>query len=113
MIRSFTEVYMADLAANNGAAEFYRMINQGVATDTPNGTSSRLATSQRTVWRAFASIIARGQAAGQIAEGDPARLTAHYFATLTGITTLHAALREESAEPDVDLILRVFTGGPR
>lgn len=113
MIRSFTEVYVADLAANNGAAEFYMMINQGVATDTPEGTASRLAASQSTIWRALASLIARGQAAGQIAEGDPARLTAHYFAMLAGLTTLHASLGKESAEPDVDLILRMFTGGPR
>lgn len=113
MIRSFTEIYVADLAENNGAAEFYMMINQGVTTDTPEGTSSRLAASQRTIWRAFASLIARGQAAGQIAEGDPTRLTSHYFAMLAGITTLHVGLGEESAEPDVDLILRVFTGGPR
>ncbi|MGP5687964.1 TetR/AcrR family transcriptional regulator [Glutamicibacter ardleyensis] len=111
MIRSFTEEYVADLAANNGAAEFYMMINQGVTTDTPKGTSSRLAASQRLIWQSVATLIARGQTEGQILQGDPAQLTAHYFAMLTGITTLHFTLQVESAEPDADLILRVFTGG--
>jgi len=112
-IRSFTETYVADLAANNGAAEFYMVINQGFATDTPRGTASRLAETQGTLWRAFASLVGRGQAEGQIAAGDPARMTAHYFAMLAGMTTMHVALREGSVEPDVELILRIFTGGPR
>jgi len=113
MIRSFTETYVADLTANNGAAEFYMVINQGFTTDTPEGTAARLAATQGTLWRAFALLIGRGQAAGQITAGDPARMAAHYFAMLAGMTTMHVALREESAEPDVDLILRMFTGGPR
>jgi len=113
MIRSFTEVYVADLAANNGAAEFYMVINQGFSTDTPEGTAARLAATQGTLWRAFALLIGRGQAAGQITAGDPTRMTSHYFAMLAGITTMHVALREGFAEPDVELILRIFTGGPR
>ncbi|MGV2951886.1 TetR/AcrR family transcriptional regulator [Glutamicibacter sp. AGC46] len=113
MIRSFTEVYVADLAANNGAAEFYMVINQGFSTDTPEGTAARLAATQGTLWRAFALLISRGQAAGQFTAGDPTRMTSHYFAMLAGITTMHVALREGFAEPDVELILRMFTGGPR
>ncbi|MFD1375627.1 TetR/AcrR family transcriptional regulator [Micrococcus antarcticus] len=113
MIRSFTEVYVADLAANNGAAEFYMVINQGFSTDTPEGTAARLAATQGTLWRAFALLISRGQATGQITAGDPTRMTSHYFAMLAGITTMHVALREGFAEPDVELILRMFTGGPR
>ncbi|MCS3491272.1 AcrR family transcriptional regulator [Arthrobacter sp. JUb119] len=113
MIRSFTEVYVADLAANNGAAEFYMVINQGFSTDTPEGTAARLAATQGTLWRAFTLLIGRGQAAGQITAGDPTRMTSHYFAMLAGITTMHVALREGFAEPDVELILRMFTRGPR
>lgn len=113
MIRSFTEVYVADLAANNGAAEFYMVINQGFSTDTPEGTAARLAATQGTLWRAFALLIGRGQAAGQITAGDPTRMTSHYFDMLAGITTMHVALRVGFAEPDVELILRMFTGGPR
>lgn len=113
MIRSFTEVYVADLAANNGAAEFYMVINQGFSTDTPEGTAARLAATQGTLWRAFALLIGRGQAAGQITAGDPTRMTSHYFAMLAGITTMHVAHREGFVEPDVELILRMFTGGPR
>ena len=113
MIRTFTEDYVADLAANNGAAEFYLMVGQCVTTDTPEGTSSRLASAQRATRQAFASLIARGQDKGQIAQGDCAQLTAHYFAMLTGITTMHVGLGEESARPDVDLILRVLIGGPQ
>lgn len=113
MIRSFTEVYVADLAANNGAAEFYMVINQGFSTDTPEGTAARLAATQGALWRAFALLIGRGQAAGQIIAGNATRMTSHYFAMLAGITTMHVALREGFAEPDVELILRMFTGGPR
>ena len=113
MIRSFTEYYVADLAADNGAAEFYMVLNQGVATNTPEGTASLLAASQRTLWRAFAALVRRGQAEGQISPGDPDQMTVHYFALLAGITTMRVALRAESAEPDVDLILRILTGGDR
>jgi hypothetical protein len=38
-------------------------------------------------------------------------VTAYYFAMLSGITTMRLALRDELAKPDVDLILRLITGG--
>ncbi|NLE78638.1 MAG: helix-turn-helix transcriptional regulator [Rhodococcus sp.] len=113
LIRSFTEAYSADLAADTGAAEFYMVMNHGFTTDTPTGTASRLAASQKAVWQAFASLVEQGQAERRIVAGDPARMTAHYFALLAGITTFHVALHEDSAAPDVDLILRMLTGEPR
>jgi AcrR family transcriptional regulator len=113
MIRAFTETYIADLADHNGAAEFFMVVNQGFITNTPAGTAERLAATQGALWRSFASVLRRGQDAGQFAAGDPERMTAHYFALLSGLTTMRVALRGQSAEPDVDLILRLFTGGPR
>lgn len=111
LIRGFTEQYLADLARDDGAAEFFMVINQGFTTDTPAGTARRLAETQRTLWSAFADLVRRGQLAGHFAGGDPARITAYYFATLSGVTTLRGAMHDEFAEPDVDLVLRVLTGG--
>lgn len=111
MIHTFTEAFTSDLAADEGAAEFFMVMNQGFVTDTPAGTAERLAATQRTLWEAFASLVRRGQAEGQFAEGDPARTTAYYFAMLSGITTMRDVLREEHAELDVDMILRTLTRG--
>jgi AcrR family transcriptional regulator len=111
LIRGFTEAYLSDLAGENGAAEFFMVINQGFTTDTPAGTADRLAATQKTLWQAFAALVRRGQQEGQFVEGDPALVTAYYFAMLSGITTMRLALRDELAEPDVDLILRILTGG--
>ncbi|MGK3949912.1 TetR/AcrR family transcriptional regulator [Microbacterium sp. K2] len=113
MIRSFTETYLADLTSDDGAAEFYVVINQAVETDIPQGTTPRLQATRAMLWNAFAALLERGQAEGQIARGDPARMTAHYFAMLAGLTTMRLALRDKGQEPDAGLILRMLTGGPR
>lgn len=111
LIREFTETYLSDLAKGDGAAEFNMVINQGFTTDTPAGTADRLATTQQTLWRAFAALVRRGQLGGRFAGGDPAKLTAHYFALLSGITTMRVAMMGELAEPDGDIVLRLLTGG--
>ncbi len=113
MIRAFTETYVSDLVADDGAAEFSMVINHGFATDTPEGTASRLAAAQQALWQAVAALVARGQAEGRVAAGDPAGLTAHYFAMLAGMTTMRVGLGDEFTAPDVDVILRIFTGGLR
>jgi AcrR family transcriptional regulator len=111
LVRGFTEAYLSDLVREDGAAEFFMVINQGFMTDTPVGTASRLAATQQALWRAFAALVLRGQLDGQFVEGDPAHMTAYYFAMLSGITTMRLALRDKFAEPDVDLILRILTDG--
>ncbi|WP_139417163.1 TetR/AcrR family transcriptional regulator [Agromyces laixinhei] len=111
LIRGFTRAYVSDLTRPNGAGEFFMVINQGFTTDTPVGTAIRLAATQQTLWRTFAALVHRGQLDGQFAEGDPAQMTGYYFAMLSGLTTLRLALRDELAEPDIDLILRTLTGG--
>lgn len=113
LIRGFTEAYVSDLSSENGAAEFFMVINQGFTTDTPAGTSDRLGATQRKLWQAFAALVRRGQLDGQFIGGDPAQLTAYFFALLSGITTMRVALRDELAEPDVNVILRLLTGGPK
>lgn len=111
MIRAFTEAFASDLAADDGAAEFFMVMNQGFVSDTPAGTTERLAVTQRTLWQAFAALVRRGQTDGQFTEGDPARMTAYYFAMLSGITTMRDVLHEKHAEIDVEIILRIFTKG--
>ncbi|WP_307044650.1 TetR/AcrR family transcriptional regulator [Agromyces ramosus] len=111
LIGGFTEVYLSDLAGEDGAAEFFMVINQGFTTDAPAGTARRLAVTQQTLWKAFAALVRRGQVEGRFVGGDPDRMTAYYFALLSGITTMRHALNDELAEPDVDLILRILTGG--
>lgn len=113
MIRSFTEAYVADLAADDGAVEFSVLMNQAFTTDTPEGATARLAETQNALWRSFAALVERGQAAKQIASGDPERMTAHYFAMLTGLTMMRAALGARTPPADVDLILRLMEGGDR
>lgn len=113
LIRSFTETYLADLTAGEGAAEFYMVINQAITTDVPAGAASRLAVIQARLWRAFAALVRRGQEEGQIATGSPEHMTAHYFAMLAGVMTMHSAMKGQALAPDTELILRIFAGGPR
>ena len=111
LIRGFTEVFLADLAHGEGAAEFFMVVNHGFTTDTPAGTAAKLAVAQRALWDAVAALVHRGQSTGRFASGDPSRIAANYFALLTGLTTMHLALGDTLPEPDVDLVLRTLIGG--
>lgn len=109
LARGFTREFLTDLASGQGAAEFYLVINQGFLTDTPAGTAARLAADQRSLWGAFADLVARGQASGQFAAGDPAQLTAYYFATLSGIATMRLVIQDALTVSGVDVVLRLLT----
>ncbi|MEU9870063.1 TetR/AcrR family transcriptional regulator [Actinomadura sp. NPDC048021] len=111
LIRAFTARFLADVTADDGAAEFVVVVNHGVTTDTPPGTVERIVGAQRSMWHAFAECVRRGQAAGEFGGGDPAEITACYFATLGGLTTMRLALGAELAVPDVHIVLRVLTEG--
>lgn len=110
LVREFTRVFLNDLSRGHGEAEFFLVINQGFLTDTPSGTSARLATAQRPLWDAFADLVRRGQAAGRFAGGDPARLTATYFAALSGIAGMRSVIPGGVEESDVDIVLRLLLG---
>lgn len=107
-VREFTRVFLADLESGNGEAEFFRVINQGFMTDTPVGTAERLACAQRSLWGAFEALVRRGQAARRFADGDPAELTAYYFAMLSGVASMRAVIPGELAATGVELVLRLF-----
>lgn len=111
LVRSFTTRFLADVTAGEGAAEFVVVLNHGVTQDTPPGTADRLLDAQQTMWRAFQALVARGQEAGEFGRGDPAELTACYFATIGGLTTLRLALGGQLAVPGVEVILRTLTAG--
>ncbi|MFB7251182.1 TetR/AcrR family transcriptional regulator [Microbacterium sp. NPDC056234] len=110
LIRGFTEVYLADLASGDGAAEFFMVVNRGYTTDTPPGTASRLAGEQRLLWEAVAKLVRRGQRAGAFAAGDPVGIAANYFALLSGLTSMRLAMGDTMPAPDVDLVLRTIGG---
>jgi AcrR family transcriptional regulator len=111
LVREFTAGYLADLAADEGAAEFFEVVNQGFSTDTPTGTRARLLAPHRSLWRAFSAVVRRGQEAGQLAEGDPDTMAVCYFATLSGLTTMRLALHDGLTMPGIDLVLRTLTAG--
>lgn len=111
LIRGFTEAYLVDLANGDGAAEFFMVMHHGFTTDSPAGTAAKLTVEQGTLWDAFAGLVRRGQHAGVFAAGDPTRVTAHYFALLTGLTSMSLAMGAALPEPDIDLVLRTLTGG--
>jgi len=111
LVREFTAGYLSDLAGDNGAAEFFEVVNQGFSTDTPAGTRARLLAPHQALWRAFAAVVRRGQEAGQLADGDPEHLTVSYFATLTGLTSMRLALHDDLTMPSADLVLRTLTTG--
>lgn len=112
LVREFTTAYLADLAADDGAAEFAEVVSQGFGTDTPTGTRARLMEPHRSLWQAFSAVIRRGQEAGQLADGDPDAMTACYFATLTGLTTMRLALHGDLTLPSTELVLRTLTATP-
>lgn len=111
LVEAFTERLLADVLADDGAAEFVVVLNHGVTTDTPPGTVGRLMDAQRSMWGSFEDLVRRGQDAGDFADGDPAQLTACYFASLGGLTSMWIALGDDLAVPDVHIVLRVLTEG--
>ncbi|MFK0244073.1 TetR/AcrR family transcriptional regulator [Amycolatopsis azurea] len=111
LLRDFAARFLADLSTGGAEAEFFMVINQGFTADEPPGTVERLVREHRALWRATTSLIERGQRQGQFAEGDPAELTACYFATLTGLATLRVTLADELPLPGADLVLRPLTEG--
>lgn len=108
LVRDFTRVFLTDLANGDGEAEFFLVINQGFLTDSPPGTAERLTTTQRPLWDAFAALVRRGQAAGQFESGEPALLTAHYFAMLSGLAGLRAVIPNAPTETGVEVVLRLL-----
>lgn len=111
ILRSITELIVSDLAGENGAAQFFMVMNQGFVTDDPPGTAARLAAEHAALRAATADLIARGQRERSLASGDPAQLATLYFATLSGLVTLRAAQPSGTALPSADLVLRPLTGG--
>ncbi|MBZ2198927.1 TetR/AcrR family transcriptional regulator [Occultella gossypii] len=113
LVREFAATYLADLRGDRGEAEFFMVINQGFTSDTPPGTTARLASAHSSLWRAFAALVRRGQEEGEFAGGDAEQLTVGFFAMLTGLTTLRLALRDDLPMPELDLVLRHLTGAVR
>ncbi|MFS6531079.1 TetR/AcrR family transcriptional regulator [Microbacterium aurugineum] len=109
LVSEFTRVFVTDLMNGNGEAEFFLVINQGFISDTPAGTAERLARTQRPLWDAFEAVVRRGQAAGQFDDGDPAQLTAYYFAMLSGIAGMRTVIPTAMTEAGIDLVLRLLT----
>ena len=110
-IREFTIRYLSGLTADDGAAEFMIVIDQGVTAGTPATSTARLHDAHRSMWRACEGLIRRGQAAGQFGHGDPAQLTTCYFAMLGGLTSIRVALGAEFTAPDVDVVLKLLIEG--
>lgn len=111
LVREFAARFLSGVMADDGAAEFVDVLGHGATTDTPAGTVERLLGAQRPMWRSFEDLVRRGQAEGDFGPGDPAQLTACFFAALGGLTSMRLALRGELAAPDVDILLRVLTEG--
>jgi AcrR family transcriptional regulator len=112
LVREFTTAYLADLAADDGAAEFSEVVSQGFSTDTPTGTRARLLAPHQALWQAFSAVVRRGQEAGQLADGDPDTMTVCYFATLSGLSTMRLALRHDLNLPSTELVLRTLMATP-
>ncbi|EWS82515.1 TetR/AcrR family transcriptional regulator [Brachybacterium phenoliresistens] len=111
LVRDFTTTFLDDLAGEHGGREFFLVINQAVLTDTPPGAARRLARAQRSLWSAFAQLVRRGQGSGEFASGDAEQTTAHYCAMLSGIATMRQVMGDGADAPDVDIVLRLLTGG--
>lgn len=111
LVRDFTTTFLADVAGDPGALDFYLVVNQGFLTDTPPGTARRMAAAHRSFWSTFADLVRRGQERGDFAAGDPDQVTAYYFATLSGIATMRQVMDDGFDESGVALVLRLLTGG--
>lgn len=112
-LRAVTEAILAGLLSEDGAAEFFMVMNQGFTTDDPPGTADRLTREHTALWQATAELIQRGQQESGFAPGDPAELTTCYFATISGLVTLRAALGPALAVPGADIVVGPLMGGRR
>ncbi|MCQ4118490.1 TetR/AcrR family transcriptional regulator [Rhodococcus tibetensis] len=111
VIRGFTAHYLSDLTADDGAAEFLVVINQAVTAGVPAAESVRVLDAHRSMWRAFETLIRRGQEVDEFGCGEPAQLTTCYFAMLGGLTSLRLRFGADFTTPDIDVVLRLLTEG--
>ncbi|GAB2597599.1 TetR/AcrR family transcriptional regulator [Pseudactinotalea suaedae] len=111
-LRATTEAILGGLRSDP-AAEFFMVMNQGFTTDDPPGTAARLTREHTALWEATTELIRRGQREAGFPPGDPAELTTCYFATLSGLVTLRAALGPGLPVPSVEVLLRPLVGEGR
>lgn len=105
-LTSVTRSILDGLRADDGAAEFFLVMNQGFATDDPPGTAARLTREHTELWDAMTALVGRGQHT----TADAAELTTCYFATLSGLVTLRAALGPALPMPSAQVLTRPLLG---
>ncbi|MFB6398450.1 TetR/AcrR family transcriptional regulator [Polymorphospora lycopeni] len=108
VLHDFTRRFLADIATDRDAAEFFMVVNQAFLADEPAGVRDRLRPGHQAFRQALTEVIRRGQRRGRFGAGDPAEMVLCYLALLSGIVTTRLALPDEVSLPSPEAVLRVL-----
>lgn len=99
----------AIMAGDRQQAEYVLIMLQAFTSDAVPETVKQLAAEKGPqIYQYTIPLVEAGQAAGQVAAGDPIRLTVAYYALVQGLALGQVHSRGLYPEPDVDLVLRLL-----
>ena len=99
LLAGFAGEFVDDIARVQGSAEFMLIMNQAFVSRRRSAQIDALLDQHLALVDATVALIRRGQRLGEFRPGDPAELATCWFAAVTGLATLKAALGDRFTAP--------------
>ncbi|WP_158562739.1 TetR/AcrR family transcriptional regulator [Marinitenerispora sediminis] len=109
-IREFSAVMVADIAADDGASEFFQLMTQAFSMPDPPDEVRELVRQHYAVVEAVVALVEEGQRLGQFRAGDARQLATCYLAAVSGLVTMRLALGRDFVPPGADVLAGLLTG---
>ena len=109
LLGGFAREFVDDIARVRGSAEFVLIMNQALVSGRESAQIEALLDQHLVLVEATVGLIRRGQRAGEFRAGDPADLATCWFAAISGLATLKAALGDRFHAPDPATLTGILT----
>lgn len=99
LLEEFTREFIDDIARVQGSAEFMLIMNQALVSRRESAQIDALLDQHLALVDATVALIHRGQRIGAFRQGDATELATCWFAAVSGLATLKAALGDRFVAP--------------
>jgi AcrR family transcriptional regulator len=99
LLGAFAREFVEDIAHVRGSAEFVLIMNQALVSRRESAQIDALLDQHRALVDATVALIRRGQRIGEFRPGDATELATCWFAAVTGLATMKAALGDRFVAP--------------
>jgi AcrR family transcriptional regulator len=99
LLKGFATEFVDDIARVQGSAEFMLIMNQAFVSQRRSAQIDALLDQHLALIDATVALIRRGQGLGEFRPGDPTELATCWFAAVSGLAALKAALGDRFAPP--------------